>query len=104
MPINKRVITSIYSDSTGKRFASERWKKYYDSFYKHDPNYIEKRKIWQKKYRERTRNQKRLKDTKRYHDLHKDSRFYSKSLVVDWNMWVWDIEPLVWAGAFNINN
>ena len=101
MPINKRVITSFYQDSTGKRFNSERWRKYYESFYKHDPNYIEKRKVWQKAYYQRVKNKIKLREIKKYHISHNNSKYYSKSPNIEWNLWAYDIEPLAWAGWFN---
>ena len=96
-----KVFTSFYADSLGKRFNSERWKKYYESFYKHDPNYIKKRKKWQASYYLRNKNKIKLREIKKYHKENQDSKYYSKSADIEWSLWAYDIEPLAWAGWFN---
>ena len=100
MPINKRVFTSIYSDSMGKRFNSERWKKYYLG-YKKDPRYIALRKKWQASYYLRNKNKIKLREITKYHKENQDSQYYSKSADIAWSLWAYDIEPVAWAGWFN---
>ena len=95
------VFVSSYQDSTGRKHSSDRWRRYYESSYKHNPNYIEKRKKWQASFYLRNKNKIKLREITKYHKEHQDSQYYSKSADIAWSLWAYDIEPVAWAGWFN---
>ena len=93
------IYISLYQESTGSKFKSDRWFKHYLGF-KHDPAYIEKRKKWQKAWYKRNSFMKKSKELDRYHKKNINSQYYAKSETNRWMSWIAWIVPYAIAELF----